>query len=266
MPELPEVETIKETLQPLVGLKLANHLIYRVDMIKQNAFAPESIIGKRLISIKRRGKFLAFHFDKQQNLVFHLGMSGQLYSSSEKKEDQHIHYEAQFDNNAFLHFRDPRRFGGIWLVSDLEAFFSPLGPEPLTRAFNAGYLAGKTQNRTLPIKNLLLNQHIVAGIGNIYADEALFAAGVRPQRAAKELTLDEINSIAQAVKKVLKAGIKHRGTTFRDYRDGNLQTGNFQKHLKAYGRKDQPCIKCGNPLLNIRLGGRGTYYCPCCQS
>jgi len=267
MPELPEVETIKQTLRPFIRRILIKQFFFRPDMIKGNEFEPESLIGSRLIDIIRRGKFLVLRFDKQHNLVFHLGMSGQLYrGNNDDEKEKHIHYEAQFDDNMSLFFRDPRRFGGIWLISDLEAFFASMGPEPLSRAFSADYLASLMQSRKAPIKNLLLNQHIVAGIGNIYADEALFAAGIQPQRAAGTLTPDEITRLTQAIKKVIKAGIRYRGTTFRDYRDGNHQTGDFQKHLKVYGRKGKPCLKCGNMLQYIRLGGRGTYYCLQCQS
>jgi formamidopyrimidine-DNA glycosylase len=162
-------------------------------------------------------------------------------------------------------YQDARRFGGIWFIKDYVQFFARMGPEPLSRQFSSACLVQAFKGRKAPVKNLILDQHVVAGIGNIYADESLFAAGIRPDREAGTLAADEIDRLCRAIKKVLKNSIEQRGTTFRDYRDGYNQKGGFQNFLKVYGKKNQACPKCGQVLAVKRIGGRSSHFCESCQ-
>jgi len=266
MPELPEVETIVRALKGNIGAQIENFEIIRQDMIRQEEFAPEKLKGKTIYNIRRRGKFLVFELDADLYLVFHLGMSGRFFMVSGVQEtDKHIHAKIHLNNDTLLIFRDPRRFGGIWFICDIEKFFRHLGKEPLAEEFTSSYLKEILSNRKAPVKNLLLNQNLISGIGNIYADEALFAAGIRPDRSAASLNQDEIEKLHHAIRQVLHQGIEFRGTTFRDYRDAFNESGNFQNHLKVYGRYNQPCLICNNPIQRLRIGGRSSHFCNNCQ-
>jgi formamidopyrimidine-DNA glycosylase len=267
MPELPEVETIVRSLQENVGARIKNIDIKRADILRLEEFEAVELCGRTIGAIRRRGKFIIFELDNSLNLIFHLGMSGRFYmlSGPEQREEKHVHVIVELDNDTSLVYQDPRRFGGVWLIKDRGSFFHRMGKEPLSPGFTASYLQEVFSRRKAPVKNLLLNQNIVSGIGNIYADEALFDAGILPDRPASSLSRSEIEKLHRAIRKVLRQGIKYRGTTFRDYRDAFNESGGFQDHLKVYGRFQQDCPKCGRPIERIRIGGRSTHFCPNCQ-
>lgn len=267
MPELPEVETIRSSLQGNIGSSISDIEIFRPEVVRQREYEVEMIYGQSLIQIMRRGKYLDFRLENRLHLVVHLGMTGRLYMMEEDipVSQPHVHVIIHLNNRRKIIYQDPRRFGGVWLIENIDVFFAHLGKEPLSRQFTARYLADITANRKIAIKTLILNQNLIAGIGNIYADEALFAAGIRPDRPAGSLTLEEIKRLCQAIKKVLNNSIKQRGTTFRDYRDGYNQKGGFQNFLKAYGRTGQPCLKCGELLVKEIVGGRSSHFCRKCQ-
>ncbi|MDD3270067.1 MAG: bifunctional DNA-formamidopyrimidine glycosylase/DNA-(apurinic or apyrimidinic site) lyase, partial [Syntrophomonadaceae bacterium] len=244
MPELPEVETIKISLQKILGSRINSIELRREDILRSREYELEEIQGKAITAVQRRGKYLLLELDKQYKLLVHMGMSGRFYLESETAQEQkaHVHILLFLDNGQRLAFQDARRFGGIWLLKDTEIFFNQrLGKEPLADDFTAAYLKKSLKGRKIPIKTFLLNQQPVCGLGNIYVDEALFAAGIRPERIADSLTPQEVTSLHRAIRKVLRNSIEQRGTTFRDYRDGFNQKGNFQNHLKVYGKAGSPC-------------------------
>lgn len=267
MPELPEVETIRASLEDVRGAGITGLEIFKPEVIRRQEYEPERICGESIRQVKRRGKFLVLVLRTDLYLILHMGMTGRFYLADEKMllTEPHIHVVIHLDSGHKMVYQDTRRFGGLWFITDYDSFFAQMGPEPLSRQFNASYLEEAIKNRKAPIKNLLLNQHIVAGIGNIYADEALFAARIRPDRAAGTLDSSEIKKLCRAVKAVLKNSIKQRGTTFRDYRDGYNQKGGFQNYLKVYGKKNSPCPLCGSTLVVARIGGRSSHYCEKCQ-
>ncbi|MDD2621390.1 MAG: bifunctional DNA-formamidopyrimidine glycosylase/DNA-(apurinic or apyrimidinic site) lyase, partial [Syntrophomonadaceae bacterium] len=219
-------------------------------------------------AVSRRGKYLLLAFENRYNLVVHMGMSGRFYLESETAQEvkPHVHVLIFLDNGKRIAFQDARRFGGLWLLKDIGRFFERLGKEPLADDFTASYLEKSLKGRKVTIKSFLLNQKPVCGLGNIYVDEALFTAGIRPERIAESLTVKEASSLHRAIRRVLRSSIEQRGTTFRDYRDGYNQKGNFQNHLQVYGKAGQPCPKCGHPLDKTVIAGRSSHYCQHCQN
>jgi formamidopyrimidine-DNA glycosylase len=226
------------------------------------------------VKLSRRAKYLIIEFDGDHVMLVHLGMSGSLTHrrSGFRGEDfdpRHDHLEFSLDDSTRLVFNDPRRFGLVRLVAraDLDSIaeLKGIGPEPLSREFNAAYLAAKARGKKVAIKNLIMDQRIVAGIGNIYAAEILFRASVRPTRRAGRVTRAEIEKIAAAVPIILRAAIGSRGTTFRSYRDSRGRPGRFAKRLCVYGREGEPCYTCSTPIRNVVVGQRASFYCPTCQ-
>jgi formamidopyrimidine-DNA glycosylase len=173
----------------------------------------------------------------------------------------------QLDNHQELRFRDQRKFGRVWLFStgEIPSFLAKLGPEPLEDEFTVSSLKEHLGERQLAIKKALLNQELIAGLGNIYTDEALFIAGIHPARPVKSLSDSDWIKLHQAIRRVLQEGIDHRGTTKRDYRDAEGHPGSYQNQLKVYGRKGEPCVRCQTPIVKMNFGGRGTHFCPMCQ-
>lgn len=267
MPELPEVETIKRNLTPNLGAKITKIDIKRSDIIKRQDFQLNKIINQDIDKIWRRGKYLILSSSPKLNIVLHLGMSGRFYILDVKDEakEPHIHVIIYLDSQKKLIYQDTRRFGGVWLIKDTALFFEKLGVEPLSSEFTPGYLYEITRGRRIAIKSLLLNQHLIAGIGNIYADEALFKAKVRPDKSAGLLTQEETVKLCLAIKDVLKNSIKERGTTFRDFRDGYNGPGNFQNSLQVYGKTNAKCPSCETVLTKKVIGGRTSHFCSNCQ-
>ncbi|MDN5293068.1 MAG: formamidopyrimidine-DNA glycosylase [Eubacteriales bacterium] len=273
LPELPEVETVVRTLRNiLLGQKIAGVNIFRPEVVKEpEAKSFSSLLaGREITALRRRGKFILLSLSGDQVLVIHLRMTGRLViSKKEEKHPPHTHVIINLDDGRELRFIDPRRFGRMWLLPAAELpVFPPLaglGMEPLTEEFTVTRLQEMLQPRRAPVKAVLLNQSLLAGLGNIYADEALHRAGIHPARPACSLTAGEVESLHRAIGDVLKEGIAHRGTTFRDYVDGEGKKGGFQNFLRVYGRAGEPCLTCGTPVAKMKICGRTTSYCPACQ-
>jgi len=292
MPELPEVETVRRDLAKyLIGATFSQVKIIDFKNVAPGAtFLARFLTGKKIKDLRRRGKLLITDLkDNNQHLLFHLKMTGQLvlrerkellvggHSLSEESLRKAIGGELpnkftraifQFKQGGTLFFNDMRKFGYIKLVSDKELSLilaSNYGPEPLDKEFNYQYLKSILKDRKAPVKTVILNQKLIAGLGNIYADEALFLAGIKPWRLAKSLSMGEIKLLAQVIKKVIKKAILARGTTFKDFVDGRGNKGNFINQLQVYGRQDQKCFVCSDIILKQKIAGRGTHYCPSCQ-
>lgn len=273
MPELPEVETIKSGLAPLLeGRRIAKVICNRRDLRYP---LPDKfdvrLKGRRIDSLSRRAKYLLAHLDDGETLVMHLGMSGKLLHYKKPVAPQkHDHVVINMEDGSELVFNDPRRFGMMALVEsnklEMSNIFSHLGPEPLEKGFDGKYLAEKLKNRKTPIKLAIMDAETVVGVGNIYASEALFRAHVRPTREAGKLTAKEYAALAAAIKEVLRAAIKAGGSTLKDYANASGESGYFQHSFSVYGRGGQPCLKCHANIEKITMSSRSTYYCPACQA
>lgn len=271
MPELPEVETVVRDLRPLlVGKKLAGIRTSRKRLRTKwsRAWEPR-LIGSRVEGVRRRGKWILVDLEPSGLLVMHLGMTGQLtVRPRSAAAENHVHLTFDLDDGAQqLRFRDIRRFGSAELFADEAAWTisreDRLGPEPFdldARSFRAAL--AKTERS---LKAVLLDQSIVAGVGNIYADESLFAAKLDPRRRGRELTAAEADRLRRAIIAVLTRAIAYRGSSIRDYVGGSGLKGSYQDEFKVYGRTDNPCRRCRTPIECIRLAGRSTHYCPKCQ-
>ncbi|HFD79192.1 MAG TPA: bifunctional DNA-formamidopyrimidine glycosylase/DNA-(apurinic or apyrimidinic site) lyase [Gammaproteobacteria bacterium] len=270
MPELPEVETIRRGLEPhLVGRRV-RRLLVREPRLRWPV-APElerRLRGARILQLSRRAKYLLFHTDRG-TLIVHLGMSGSLRIIRERAAPgPHDHVELRLDDDGLLRYTDPRRFGA-WLWTEAPAEKHPLlarlGPEPLGNDFSGDRLFQAARGRTRSIKSFLMDSHIVAGIGNIYANEALFMAAIHPARAAGRIGLARYRRLAGAVHEVLQQAIACGGTTLRDFVDGDGRPGYFRQSLQVYGRGGQSCPRCAAAIRETRSGQRSTFYCPRCQ-
>lgn len=268
MPELPEIETIRRNMLEHKGRRIIQAELRREDILRARDYEAAWLAGQSLRDFRRRGKFLIAELDDTRRLVFHLGMSGRFYALDAAAEQDlpHVHFVLYLESDYKLLYQDPRRFGGIWFCQDEAALFAKMGPEPLEDGFTPDYLAAVLARHRTPVKNVLLNQRLIAGLGNIYVDEALFASGVRPQRPAAALSAEEIGRLHRAIRQVLQKGIAMRGTSFRDYRDGFNRPGDFQNYLQVYSKGGEPCPHCGAPLQKTTLGGRGTVFCLNCQA
>jgi formamidopyrimidine-DNA glycosylase len=227
-----------------------------------------AVAGRVIERVERRGKYLLLILSNHQVLAIHLRMTGQLTVVPQTAEvPKATYFIVHLDNHTELRFNDTRKFGKVILYRDNAppAGLKKLGPEPLAKSFTPAVLKKRFGKRELAVKKALLNQEIVAGIGNIYADEALFLAGIDPVRPVNTLTDPEMNKLVKAIRQVLREGIDHRGTTKRDYLDGEGHPGSHQDYLRVYGRKGMPCPVCGTPVAKINFGGRGTHFCPKCQ-
>jgi len=270
VPELPEIETIKQGLAPIVEGQVITRVIVRQRQLRLPITKNLSkILVKQIIhKLKRRGKYLLFYCDKGC-LLIHLGMSGVLTLVSQQNTlKKHDHVDICFKNGSCLRFNDPRRFGCmLWIDGDplKHKLLENLGVEPLSKNFDAKYLFAKTQKRNVSIKQFLMNNKMVVGIGNIYVAEFLFKTKIHPATKAKNLTLAQCRKIVCATKSILKRAIKAGGTTFRDYRKADGELGYFQQKLFVYGRQGEECKTCGVKLKSIVLGQRSTVFCPNCQ-
>ncbi len=273
MPELPEVETIRSDLEKSVqGKTFQDVELFYSGFIKYpnpNIFI-SWLTGKKIVGTGRRGKYLFLHLSDNLKLVIHFRMTGRIiYSTVKTIPVKHTHAIFLFKGGGELHFNDVRKFGAMWLLDDTKASLitglESLGPEPLTEGFTAKFLADLCQKSRSKIKSLLLSQKNVAGLGNIYVDEALFCAGLDPHRQANGLVTEEIQILWQSIRKVLEEGIKARGTTFSDYVDAQGKKGSFQKSLQVYGRAGQKCFTCGSFVQRKKTAGRSSYFCPLCQ-
>ncbi|HEY7270375.1 MAG TPA: bifunctional DNA-formamidopyrimidine glycosylase/DNA-(apurinic or apyrimidinic site) lyase [Dehalococcoidia bacterium] len=269
MPELPEVETIRRDLEPrLVGRKISRVEIApdRVPVLEgiDEATFREGVAGATIVGLERRGKFLVFVLDTGDRLIVHLRMTGKLLLPDAPLVG-HLRATFWLDDGSTLRFTDMRKFGRLWLVDGESTIFDAIGPEPLSEGFGLEALAAALHNRKAPVKSVILDQRRIAGIGNIYADEALFEAGVLPMRLGGALTSDEVGKLHAAIRTVLLRGVESRGASFRDYLDAVGQSGSMQMYVKVFRRTGKPCYVCGTTIERCRVGGRSTHYCPHCQ-
>ena len=274
MPELPEVETVVRTLRPqLEGQTFARIEVRHEDVVnhpKDIAAFTARLAGRSVVELYRRGKYICMVLSDGQLLAAHLRMTGRLLCTAPEQELlPHTHLIIDLSGGRQLRYADVRRFGGFWLLEkdeeDTVTGLSKLGIEPLSEDFTAGYLIERLGRRSCPVKNGILDQGVIAGLGNIYADETLFAAKVRPDRQCRSLTEAEWQAVAAAIPPILNSAIEHRGTTFSDFLDGEGREGENVSYLKAYGHYGRPCERCGATMEKIRVGGRGTCFCPSCQ-
>ena len=270
MPELPEVETTRRGILPFLKGRKILKVVVREPRLRWEipAALGSELAGQTVTSVDRRGKYLLLRTRKGTALV-HLGMSGSLRLAVVGEPlKKHDHVDFILASGRCLRFHDPRRFGCIlWIEGDpyQHSLLAELGPEPLSTDFTAEYLYSRAENRSTPVKALIMDSHIVVGVGNIYANEALFAAGISPQLKAGKLTLERCESLVREIKTVLDRAITVGGTTLRDFVGGDGKPGYFAQTLQVYGREGQPCNVCGTPLKDSRQGGRATVYCPRCQ-
>jgi len=271
MPELPEVETVVAQLRPhLVGRRIlaADVLWPRTLATPDRTSFTERLQDRQITGLGRRGKYLLFGLDSGDVLIVHLRMTGRLEivpGDSPLRAGPHARAWFDLSGGECLVFNDARKFGRIWLVRDPGEVLGALGPEPLDWEFDAERLAGRIRRRRVAVKALLLDQAVVAGIGNIYADEALFLAGIHPLRPGMSLSDDEIERLHDAIRQVLREAISQQGTTLRDYRPPYSPEGAYRNSLRVYQQTDQPCPRCGTPIRRIRVTQRSTHFCPRCQ-
>ncbi|MFC1902766.1 bifunctional DNA-formamidopyrimidine glycosylase/DNA-(apurinic or apyrimidinic site) lyase [Chloroflexota bacterium] len=269
MPELPEVETIKNELTPhIIGRKVSGVTLFWNRMVRQPSVEEfcSRLIGQEISGVARRGKYLIFSLTSGKVLILHLKMSGSLLLKPATAEpDKYVRTIIFLDNGSGLFFRDPRKFGVMWLVEDEDTIVGKLGPEPFEDSFTPKLLAQRLHSRTAPIKALLCDQNFIAGIGNMYADEALFASGIHPLRSGKSLSPDEIERLYNAIQQVLRTAIGNKGASVNTYfrPGGELGTAHFD--FKVAHRGGKPCPVCGTPVQRIPVRNRGSYFCPKCQ-
>lgn len=274
MPELPEVETVRRTLLPVVLHKPITAVSVFTHRIVQNRPLEqfqELLVGRSFTDLIRRGKYLIFSLEGGLELIAHLRMTGRLiyYSSPDLPLAKHTSAVFSFGEGGELRFEDVRKFGTLDLVpqgeyQSVKGLYT-LGVEPLSDEFSLGFFQELLLGRKTKIKALLLDQTKIAGLGNIYADESLFQAGIHPERSAHSLTAEEVQRLHAAIKEVLELAIAHQGTTFRDYRTGYGREGSFQNQLRIYGKKGADCPRCGVQLEYRKVAGRTSHFCPACQ-
>jgi formamidopyrimidine-DNA glycosylase len=281
VPELPEVETVRRQLEPvLVGRRFERVVILDPRLVRP--FEPLEVAaeleGETVAAVERRGKYLIVRFQSCRVLLIHLRMTGSLrhvpaghdgrVGDGRLQDDPYRRAVVSLDDGSDVAYRDVRRFG-TWLLvepGELEQYLNErLGAEPLARAFTAKALGARLAGRRAPLKAALLDQKTLAGMGNIYVDEALWRARLHPLRPAREVTPDELRELAPAIRAALRAGIARQGATLRDYATPNGGSGAMQHAFKVYGRAGEPCDRCGTPIEKIRVAGRGTWFCPSCQ-
>ncbi|MBW8371364.1 MAG: bifunctional DNA-formamidopyrimidine glycosylase/DNA-(apurinic or apyrimidinic site) lyase [Thiobacillus sp.] len=269
MPELPEVETTRLGLLPRLQGRTLKRVIVRNPHLRWPV--PDDLAshlaGSTLHSLSRRGKYLLFDFGSATQIV-HLGMSGSLrFAGPGEPAALHDHIDWLFDDGTLLRLRDPRRFGAVLWTDDVarHPLLSHLGPEPLTPAFDAPYLHAQCQRRNAAIKQVIMDAQVVVGVGNIYASESLFHAGIRPTTAARRLSRPACARLVEAIKRVLTAAIAAGGSSLRDYVASDGELGYFQLQTRVYDRESLPCKVCATPIRRIVQGQRASFYCPGCQ-
>lgn len=287
MPELPEVETVRRGLLPAMqGQIIAHAQVNRADL--RWPFPPDMaarLTGKRVLQLRRRSKYILADLDSGESLIIHLGMSGRMtvsgiaapyvpgvFHHTHAATEKHDHVVFDMENGARVTFNDARRFGAMDLAPtaalDQHRLLSDIGPEPLGNALNEGYLTARLQRRRVPIKAALLDQRVVAGLGNIYVCEVLFRARLNPHRLCADLTPDQIAALVPLIRLVLEQAIAAGGSSLRDYRQADGQLGYFQHGFQVYGREDQPCVTpgCTQTVARSVQSGRSSFWCPACQT
>lgn len=270
MPELPEVEVTRQGISPyLIDNKVTNLIVRNARLRWPVPDIAKQIIGQVIRNVRRRAKYLLIDTDAGTTIV-HLGMSGSLrIVSLNTPVEKHDHIDLELASGRVLRLNDPRRFGAwLWceLPEEAHPLLSKLGPEPLQHSFNPTYLSAALKNKKKAIKLCLMDNHIVVGVGNIYANEALFAAGIHPQTPAGKIDIERLTLLVVEVKQILDNAIKQGGTTLKDFTNAEGKPGYFAQKLHVYGRGGQTCTQCGHLLSEIRLGQRATVFCSLCQT
>lgn len=270
MPELPEVETTLRGILPHTQQHIINDVVVR-DARLRWPIPPQlatTLRGRRVDTVQRRGKYLVFSFG-HGHMLLHLGMSGSLrLVTADEAPRPHDHVDWLLDNGRILRLHDPRRFGAVLWTAEpwpQHELLSALGPEPFDAVFDANYLFAKSRKRALAIKNFIMDSHIVVGVGNIYASESLFLAGIHPQREAGTITRARYQRLVEAIRQVLDAAIRQGGTTLRDFVNGHGQPGYFRQMLNVYEKEGMPCPRCARRLRRLTVGQRSSYFCAHCQ-
>ena len=269
MPELPEVETVVRSLNK----KIQGRILYGITNEWPRHLAThdvhemsERVYGTRIIRVLRRGKYILIPLDSADTLIVHLRMTGQLLlQCSEAPVPDHTHTIFHLSDDVELRFRDVRKFGRVYLTSDPNLIVGELGPEPLAESFTSELLSEMLATRHRILKPLLLDQRFIAGIGNIYADEALHGAQLAPRRLSNSLTQSEATQLHSSIQRTLQSAIDNRGATINDYRQPDGTEGEMQNSFKVYGLEGEPCPRCNGIIERMVLGGRSTYFCPSCQ-
>ena len=269
MPELPEVETTRRGVEPYCVGRVVTRVLVREPRLRWPV--PDQLAtlltGQAIEAVERRAKYLLFR-TQAGSLLVHLGMSGSLrLVDFDAPPGRHDHIDVLLDDGACLRYHDPRRFGCfLWLAAgEIHPLLAHLGPEPLSSEFDGQVLYRRSRGRKSPIKNFIMDGKVVVGVGNIYANEALFMAGINPHRQAGRISAVRLGKLVVSCKKVLSAAIKQGGTTLRDFVDSEGKPGYFKQQLQVYGRAGQACVVCNQPLTESRLGQRSTVYCQRCQ-
>jgi formamidopyrimidine-DNA glycosylase len=271
MPELPEVETTRRGIAPHVLGKTLQKVIVHNRKLRWPVPADlnRQVAGQKVIALERRGKYLLLRL-YTGTIILHLGMSGSLrILPCRTPRDPHDHVEFVFPGGRCLRLRDPRRFGAVLYTRRdplQHKLLRDLGPEPLSDDFDGAWLYQKSRGRKLAVKLFIMDNRVVVGVGNIYANESLFLAGIHPRRPAGRISLSRYERLAKAIKQVLHAAIRAGGTSLRDFTDAEGRPGYFARKLNVYGKAGQPCPHCGTPIRHLVLGQRATYYCPHCQT
>lgn len=268
MPELPEVETALRGISPYLKNFTIEKVVVRQPKLRW-AVSEELITLKnvKIVDLTRRAKYLIIHTEKGY-IIGHLGMSGSVRIVPQNSAiDKHDHIDIVMNNGKLLRYNDPRRFGAWLWTENLDDFhlFLKLGPEPLSDEFNAEYLFKKSRQKSTALKTFLMDNAVVVGVGNIYANESLFICGIHPLKLAKNLTLNQCFSLVNTIKDVLRKAIIQGGTTLKDFLQPDGRPGYFAQELLVYGNKDKPCPKCGGKIESLIIGQRNSFFCPKCQ-
>jgi formamidopyrimidine-DNA glycosylase len=270
MPELPEVETTRRGIEPLVANKIVDRVVIHNAALRWPvpSTLPVTLPGQTLHAVGRRSKYLLFNFD-HGTLIVHLGMSGHLrvtlYDQDHRKHD---HVEIGFRGGPVLRYNDSRRFGAMLWTEEpplQHERLAALGPEPFSPGFNSAHLYRLSRGRKVAVKQFLMDANVVVGVGNIYASESLFRAGIAPAKQAGKVSKNAFDRLVSSVQTILAEAIAAGGTTIRDFSDSQGRPGYFKQDLRVYGRAGEECIACGSPIKQIRLGQRSTFYCVDCQ-
>ena len=274
MPELPEVETVTNSLKKAIQGKNFRKIEVFIPKIRLplELHREPSLLNRKIVSVRRRARYIIIELSNQHAIVIHLGMSGSIrVTAPEEKRRKHEHVVFHLDNDNTMRFDCPRRFGFVISCLLNAPGCDPndlrhLGPEPLSRNFTGKYLQQQLQSRRLSIKSAIMDNRIVVGVGNIYANESLFLSGIDPGKPAEQLSPEQCKQLVREIKQVLRRAIKAGGTTVIDFKGLDGSEGEFARQLQIYGKADEPCGKCKTIIETTRIGGRSTYFCPNCQS
>lgn len=272
MPELPEVETLKCYLEQHISNKIINDIVLNRSNLRYPFSNDLTKCGQNAVitSITRIAKYIVMHLSSGYSLIIHLGMSGRFtVRAKDYISIKHDHVVINLDDHSKVIFNDARRFGMVYCCKTAEIyqkkFFKDLGPDPLTELFNANYLQEHLKNRKIPIKNAIMDNKIIVGVGNIYASESLFQAKVNPLLASDKLNYQQITVLVAAIKQILQQAIKAGGTTLKDFVSGDSKPGYFKQELQVYGRYKQKCYTCNDTIDKVKQSGRTSFFCPHCQ-